>query len=111
MKVQEKNGYVFDEIYKTAKQYGYRFIEFWKGTKNQEKHFMHIYEDICNTSDCEVEIERKIVYLWKGTDKEQQEKHLEMILKENPAITFRIFRVTDKDIQKDYFEKNKTILD
>ena len=111
MEVQEKNSYLFDEIYQTAKQYGYRFIEFWKGTKNQEKHFMHIYEDICNTSDCEVEIERKIVYLWKGTDKEQQKKHLEMILKENPAITFRIFRVTDKDIQKDYFEKNKTRLD
>ena len=63
LKVQEKNGYVFDVIYKTAKQYGYRFIEFWKGTKNQEKHFMHIYEDICNTSDCEVEIERKIHYV------------------------------------------------
>lgn len=109
--MQEKNSYLFDEIYQTAKQYGYRFIEFWKGTKNQEKYFMHIYEDIYNTSDCEAEIERKIVYLWKGTDKEQQEKHLEMILKENPSITFRIFRVTDKDIQKDYFEKNKTRLD
>ena len=109
--MQEKNSYLFDEIYQTAKQYGYRFIEFWKGTKNQEKYFMHIYEDIYNTSDCEAEIERKIVYLWKGTDKEQQEKHLEMILKENSSITFRIFRVTDKDIQKDYFEKNKTRLD
>lgn len=112
IKVQDQNEELFWKIYQELKGEFLGVFNFWNETKNQEKYFEKIYQDMLTESD-KKSYERKIeIYqIWKATNVELQKKYLEKILQDFPNDKSSLFASTNKKLQDEYFENEKHIGD
>lgn len=112
LKAQDQNEKLFWEIYQELKGEFSKIFSFWNETKNQEKYFEKIYQDMLTEANID-SLDRKIEIkdIWKATNESLQRKYLERILQDFPNDKAYLFSATNKKLQDKYFENEKRIND